>query len=106
MAKISRTTDANASAMEHTMSIANSAATPYLEGMRQFMQGVADRILELTPLIHRTPQTLPIRTPEGDAAYIKVNSDEGISLNYDPEELQVKLSAGPAFALQQREARY
>lgn len=106
--------DASMSKMtEHEMSgvayrematMSNAASKPYIDSMIRGMQSIAEKVLELIPMVHITPRSIPIMDEQGRKQYIKVNQEGGINLNFRPGELEVKIEAGPAFGIQQDRA--
>lgn len=84
--------------------MSNAAAKPYIESMIRGMQSVANKILELIPMTYTTPRSVPIMDAQGRKSYVKINQEGGISMNFSPDDLEVKLEAGAAFGVQQNQA--
>jgi hypothetical protein len=84
----------------------NAAAKPYLINMFAGINSIARAILYLIPRLHKTPATLPIIHADGTRDFIKVNQPDGsgISLDYDPESLNITVEAGASFKVQKDEA--
>ncbi len=84
----------------------NSAAMPYVVGFMQAWNQVAQIVLDLIPKYYVTPRTIPITTPDGKHSYQLINSNEQESpfLDYDSNDLTVKVEAGVSFAVQKDKA--
>lgn len=78
----------------------NNASVPYVVGYIKGLNRVAQIVLDLIPKYYRTPRSLPVLTPEGKRKYITVNTKNSIYMNYDPNNLQVKVDVGVNFAMQ------
>ncbi len=82
----------------------NAAAMPYIVGFLQGLQRVAELLVDLIPKYYVTPRTIPIMGIDGKADFVKVNSDDGIGMDYDTNVLNVKVEAGVSFQIQKSRA--
>jgi hypothetical protein len=82
----------------------NSAAMPYIVGFLAGLNQVAQIMLDLIPKYYTTPRTIPIIGKDGKNTYVKINSDDGIALDYDENVLNVSVEAGVNFAIQKSRA--
>lgn len=78
----------------------NNAAVPYIVGYIKGLNRVAQIIVDLIPKYYRTPRSLPVLTAEGKREYIDINTKNSIYMNYDPNNIQVKVDVGVNFAMQ------
>jgi len=78
----------------------NAAAMPYVNSYIQGLNRVAQVVVNLLPKYIKTQRTLPVMMADGKRDYIKINGDDGISLDYEDNELLVKVDAGPNYAIQ------
>ncbi len=75
----------------------NGAALPYLMGYIKGLNRIAQIILDLIPKYYRTPRSLPIMRSNGKRSYQIINDStqrDAIMMNYDPNDLCVKVEAG------------
>jgi hypothetical protein len=75
----------------------NGAALPYLMGYIKGLNRIAQIILDLIPKYYRTPRSLPIMKSNGKRSYQIINDAtqrDAIMMNYDPNDLCVKVEAG------------
>jgi hypothetical protein len=91
-------------AYEEMQTMSNSAAKPYMESMKRGNQSIAQKILELIPMTYTTPRSVPIMDAQGRKSYIKINQEGELSMNFKPDDLEVKIEAGPSFGVQQNRA--
>ena len=82
----------------------NAAAMPYLVGFLQGLQRVAEIDVDLIPKYYTTPRTIPIQGIDGKADYVKINQEQGVSMFYDTNVLNVKVEAGVSFQIQKSKA--
>jgi Phage P22-like portal protein len=78
----------------------NAAAMPYVVGMLQALQRVAQIYVDLFPKYYNSPRTIPIKDEEGKRSYIKINSEDGVPMFYDSNSLNVLVKAGASFQVQ------
>lgn len=78
----------------------NNATIPYLVGYIKGLNRVAEIILDLIPKYYKTPRSLPIMLPNGKRSYKEINKKGSLYMNFDANNLQVKVSAGVNFAMQ------
>lgn len=82
----------------------NAAAMPYIMGFIKGLNRVAQIIIDLIPKYYVTPRSLPILQPDGKRSYEVINKSGNIFMNYEPNSLQVRVSAGVNFAVQKQVA--
>jgi uncharacterized protein YeaO (DUF488 family) len=82
----------------------NAAAMPYIVGFLQGLQRIAEIFVDLIPKYYITPRTIPVRGIDGKADYVKINQDQGVSMFYDTNALNVKIEAGVSFQIQKSRA--
>ncbi|MCW1908585.1 MAG: hypothetical protein KIH63_004560, partial [Candidatus Saccharibacteria bacterium] len=85
----------------------NAAAIPYLVGFTNGMSRFAEVILDLIPKYYRTPRTLPIIKPDGKHDYQIINQPnvpDNVMMDYDPNNLQIKVEMGVSAAVQKQVA--
>lgn len=82
----------------------NSAAMPYIVGFLQGLQRIAEIIVDLIPKYYKTPRTIPVMGIDGKSDYVKINQDDGVSMFYDTNVLNVKVEAGVSFQIQKSRA--
>jgi len=82
----------------------NAAAMPYIIGFLKGLNQTAQIIVDLIPKYYKTPRTVPIVDSAGRKEYVLVNHEQGIPLKYNTNALQIKISAGVNFAIQQEKA--
>ncbi len=82
----------------------NATAMPYVVGYLNGLNQAAKIYLDLFPKYYVTPRTIPVLLPDGNKSYVKINQDGGFKLDYQPNALQVKVEAGPSFAIEKSKA--
>jgi len=82
----------------------NSAAMPYIVGFLQGLQRIAEIVVDLIPKYYKTPRTIPVLGIDGKHDYVKVNQEQGFSMFYDTNVLNVKVEAGVSFQIQKSRA--
>jgi len=78
----------------------NNASVPYVVGYIKGLNRIAQIIIDLIPKYYRTPRSLPILLPNGKRSYMEINKKGSLYMNYDPNNLQVKVETGVNFAMQ------
>lgn len=91
-------------AIRETMSQSNATAQPYIDSYFKFLESVVYSIIEMIPLYYTTPRSIPVLNAEGKRSYLPINQKGGIDFNYDPQALEVTVTAGVSFNLQKQEA--
>ena len=84
--------------------LSNAAAKPYIESMIRGMQSIAEKIIELIPQAHTLGRKVPVMDSQGRRDYVDINKAGSLMMDFDPDELDVKLEAGPSFGVQQDRA--
>ncbi len=84
----------------------NAAAMPYVVNLLCSLTQAGTVILDLVPKLYKTPRTIPVIDAEGKNSYIMVNlppqpGQPPINLNYDPSQMNVMVSAGVNYEIQQ-----
>ena len=85
----------------------NAAAKPYLMGYIKGLNRLAEIMIEQIPKYYRTARSLPIRKPNGMRSYVIINDEmnkDSVMMNYDPNNLQVKIEVGVNTSLQKQMA--
>jgi hypothetical protein len=82
----------------------NSAAMPYLVGYMQGFNQMAQMILDLIPKYYVTPRSVPIIDKEGKRGFTKINTKDGLKIEYSPRSLKVKVEAGVNYAIAKNRA--
>ena len=93
----------------------NAAAIPYLMGFINGLNQIAQIIVDLIPKFYVTPRSIPVRGMDGKQTYKVINSQQvpeeedgqpgkPIMLNYDPNDLEIRVEAGPNSAMQKQVA--
>jgi hypothetical protein len=85
----------------------NAAALPYLMGWKNGMTRFAELMLHMIPLYYRTPRTLPIIKSDGKRDYQIINQKDepnSVMMDYDPNNLQIKVEIGVSAAVQKQVA--
>ena len=83
----------------------DGAAGPYLINYIKAWNRLGQIVVDLIPKYYVTPRSLPVIKKDGKRAYEMINdkrSEESISMNYDPNTLQVKVEAGVNSAVQKQ----
>lgn len=85
----------------------SSASTPYLVSYINALNRVAQILLDLIPKYYVTPRSLPIVKQDGKRSYQIINdpnSPDSIDLDFQPQELDVKVEAGVNTSIQKQVA--
>lgn len=78
----------------------NAAAMPYIVNFMKALNRVGEIIIDLIPKYYVGERTIPISQSDGDRQYTKINNRGGISLDYDPNTLRIKVEAGVNYTVQ------
>lgn len=78
----------------------NITSMPYIIGYIKAISRAATVKLHLIPKYYRTPRTLPVLQPDGKRSYIEINKKGSLYMNFDANNLQVKIEVGVNFAMQ------
>ena len=87
-------------AIVEAASQSNATAMPYIVGCLQGFQRVAQIYVDLMPKYMATPRTLPILDDDGKRQFVKINQEDGVSMEFDTNPLNVSLKAGASFQVQ------
>jgi hypothetical protein len=82
----------------------NATAMPYIVGLLQGLQRVAQGYVDLLPRYVTTPRTMPLVDSEGNKEYIQVNQEGGLMLDWEDNTLNVNIEAGVNFQIQKSRA--
>lgn len=82
----------------------NAAAMPYIVGYLQGWQSVAEMIVDLIPKYYKTPRTIPVMGMDGKRDYVKINQQDGVKMEYEPNVLNVRVEAGVSYQIQKNRA--
>lgn len=87
-------------AIVEAASQSNATAMPYIVGCLQGFQRIAQIYIDLMPKYFTTSRTIPITDEEGRRHYVKINSEDGLPMDYDSNALNVSVKAGASFQVQ------
>ena len=96
--------DLSGKAVIESASIGNAAAMPYVTGYLQAWTQLGNIIVDLLPKYIKGIRELPIVKMSGDKEYQKVNAPSMPYINYQPNSLNVNISAGVNFQVQKSKA--
>ncbi|MEO6077565.1 MAG: portal protein [Candidatus Andersenbacteria bacterium] len=94
-------------AIEQGAMQADGASGPYLINFIKAWNRVAEITIDMIPKIYRTPRSLPIIGKDGKRTFQVINhpeSEESVDMNYDPNSLQIKVTAGVSSEIQKQHA--
>jgi hypothetical protein len=83
----------------------SAASKPYLVSLTAAFSRCAQIILDLIPKIYVTPRSIPVLLPNGIREHKIINKEEvqeSVMLQYDPDNLRVKIEVGVNTALQKQ----
>lgn len=78
----------------------NTASLPFMCGLYKGLNRAAQIYVDLMPKYYRTPRSLPVLLPDGKREYFEINKKGSLYMNYDPNNLEVKVEMGVNFAMQ------
>lgn len=87
-------------AMEIGQMQTDTTSMPYIVRYLQGLQSVAISIVQLLPKVIKNERTLKVIDKEGNSKMVKVNGKDGLKLDYNPNELEVRVEPGVSFATQ------
>lgn len=91
-------------AIQTAVSLSNSAAMPFVDNFISGIRSWAHKIVELGPLVHGNDKhSMAITNGRGKREYVDVGTG-GVSMDYDPRNLDVKITAGASFNMEQEKA--
>lgn len=85
----------------------NAAAIPYLVGFNNGLNRLAEIVVDLIPKYYTTPRTLPVVKPDGKRDYQIINKKDeptSVFMDYDPNNLLIKVEMGVSAAVQKQVA--
>ena len=77
---------------------------PYIMGYIKGLNRIGQIIIDLIPKYYVTPRSIPVVLPDGKRDYQTINVAEMPKMNYDPNDLEIKVEAGVNFAVQKQVA--
>jgi hypothetical protein len=83
----------------------SAASKPYLVSLTAAFSRCAQIILDLIPKIYVTPRSIPVLHPNGIRDHQIINKEDqqqSVMLQYDPDNLRVKIEVGVNTALQKQ----
>lgn len=78
----------------------NNASVPFIVGYIKGLNRIAQIVVDLIPKYYRTPRSLPVLLPNGKREYLEINKKGSLYMNFDPNNMQVKVETGVNFAMQ------
>ena len=99
-------TDAEMSgkAIQEVLAAGVATAKPYADNYCLGAQSLIQDIIDLMPLYHKTPRSLPIVTRDGKRSAVMINTENGVQIDYKPGDFKVKVEMGASFGVQQSKA--
>lgn len=94
-------------AIQESVTQSNAVAMPYIVGYLQALTRLANIMANMIPKYFNTPRTVPVLSPEGKRAYVRINDDKNPnspSLDYPDNALCVNVKAGVNFTIQKTRA--
>jgi Phage P22-like portal protein len=93
-------------AIVEAATLSNGAAMPYVINYMQSLTTVANCIVDLLPKLtkNKAPREFPVIQKDGKKKNVKVNHEDGLSLQYDSSHIQVNVEAGVNFAIAKNKA--
>jgi hypothetical protein len=94
-------------AIVEAASQSNATVMPFIVGILQGLQRVAQGYVDLLPQYVTTPRTMPVMDAEGKRNYVQVNQEgqEGaVMLDWESNTLDVRIEAGVNFQIQKSRA--
>lgn len=82
----------------------NAASMPYIVGYLKALNRVGELILDLIPKYYIHPRNIPVRTLNGKSSYAPINQEGASQMNFNSEEIEIKIEAGVNFEIQQSRA--
>lgn len=80
----------------------NSVVMPFIAGLMDGLQRIAQVYISLVPKYYKTPVTLPYLDDKGNRKYVKLAPTDDV-LNFDDNVLNVTVEAGPSFRVQKEQ---
>jgi hypothetical protein len=91
-------------AIENGSTNSNHASMPYVVGYMRGLNQIATAVMKLIPKYINLERNISIKDIGGKRQSVPVNSQNGISLDYDSSSINVKVEAGVNFELQRQQA--
>lgn len=86
--------DLSGKAIEKGSIVSNSSLKPYINNYMISLTQIFYVILELLPKTIKTPRTMPVMRKNGKLESVMVNEKGGVTLNYDVQDLHIRIEAG------------
>ena len=91
-------------AIQEVLSAGIATSRPYVANYCLGLQSVLQDIIDLMPLYHATPRSLPIIGRDGKRQSVMINVEGGVSMDYKPGDFKIKVEMGASFGVQQSKA--
>lgn len=91
-------------AYQEMATMSNAASMPYLNNYLKALQCACQIYVDLMPYYYDTPRTMSIISSDGTNSFVEINSENGPSIDYEPNALKVFIEAGPSFSVLQNRA--
>jgi hypothetical protein len=78
----------------------NTTAMPYIVGYIKGINRVGQIILDLIPKYYKTPMSIPVLMPDGKRSHVKINTEDSMMMDFDPNHIEIQVEAGVNFAMQ------
>ena len=95
---------ASGKAIQELISMANTAAIPYIQNQLLGLESIAQDVIDLIPTYYKTPRSVPTIDEMGNHGFAQINADGSPMMDYKPGDFKVKIEAGPNFGVQQQRA--
>lgn len=82
----------------------NATAMPYTVNNILALNQVGQVIIEMLPRIMVSERAIPIIDREGNEVSVQINGQNGMSFDYDPSHLNIKIEAGVNFEIEKNRA--
>jgi hypothetical protein len=80
----------------------NVVGMPYVNAVMQGLNRVFEGMLKMFPKYYKLPRSIPVLDKEGKRSYQPINTEGGLSFDYDQNSLQVRVEAGVNYEIQRR----
>lgn len=89
-------------AIENGAMMSNAAVQPYITAHMQGLNQIAKICVDLIPKYYTTPRTVPIVLADGKRDFMEINTQNSPQMNFKEHALQIRIEAGPSFAVQKK----
>jgi hypothetical protein len=94
-------------AIKNGASQSNNSSMPFVTSYISSLNHVAQIVVSLIPKYYKTMRTVPVMLPSGKHSYRLINDSQdpnGVSMDYDHNDLQVVVTAGANFDVQREKS--